>query len=67
MEERLPDLFVLEELRWELFAAETDLVDEMDDSVEFLLCCGGGGGGGGAKYNGVNFFDGAEQGFCRFG
>ena len=55
MEERLPDLFVLEQLRWELFAAETDLVDQMNDSVEFLLCCGRG-----AKYDGVDFFDGVQ-------
>ena len=48
---------MLEELRWELFAAKTDLVDEMDDSVEFL----GGGWGGGTIYDGVDFFDGVEE------
>ena len=60
MEERLPDLFVLEELRWELFAAETDLVDQMNDSVEFSLGGAGSGGSGAAKYDGVDFFDGVQ-------
>ena len=49
---------MFEELRWELFTAESDLVDEVDDSVEFL---GGGGGGGGTIYDGVDFFDGVEE------
>ena len=51
-----------------MFAAETDLVDEMGDSVEFsLACAGGGGGGGAAKNNRVDFFDGTQQGLSGFG
>jgi hypothetical protein len=48
---------VFEELRWELFTAESDLVDEVDDSVEFL----DGAWGGGTIYDGVDFFDGVEE------
>ena len=47
---------MFEKLRWELFTAESDLVDEVYDSVEFL-----GGGGGGTIYDGVDFFDGVEE------
>ena len=56
---------MLEELGRELFAAESDLVYEVDDSVEFFL-----GGGGAAKYDGVDFFDGVEELFdavCGWG
>ena len=56
---------MLEELRRELFAAESDCVDEVDDSVELAL--GGGGGGGAAKYDGVDFFDRVQHRFGGFG
>ena len=58
---------MLEELGRELFAAESDLVDEMDDSVEFSLGGAGSGGSGAAKYDSVDFFDGADECFCGFG
>ena len=44
----------------ELFAAESDLVDEVDDSVQFL-CVGCGVSGGSAIYDGVDFFYGVEE------
>ncbi len=55
---------MLEELGWELFATQTDCVDEVDDSVQFAL---GSGGGCGTKNDVVDFFDGAEKGLCGFG
>ena len=55
-----------------MFAAETDCVDEVDDSVELALgdCLGGGGGGGGGgwtKNDVVDFFDGVQHRFGGFG
>jgi len=50
-----------------LFAAQTDRVDELDDSVEFSLGHAGGGGGGAAKNNRLDFLDGADERFRGFG
>ena len=62
-EERFPDFAVFEELRWKLFAAEANLADEVDDSVDFSSGLVVGCGGGGLEwslYDGVDFLDGAQ-------